>query len=51
VHTALIQSLPVAVLFPAALGPKTPALPLDPQFASVQLPLVAKVRTLSFAFM
>jgi hypothetical protein len=49
VHTALIQSLPVAVLL--VLAPNAVALLLDPQFASVQLPLVAKVRTLSFAFM
>jgi hypothetical protein len=49
VHTALIQSLPVAVLF--ALAPNTVALLLEPQFTSVQLPLVAKVRTFSFAFM
>jgi hypothetical protein len=49
VHTAFIQFLPVAVLL--AFGPNTLALPLEPQFASVQLPLVAKVRTFSFAFM
>jgi hypothetical protein len=49
VHTALIQSLPVAVLF--ALAPNAVALLFDPQFASVQLPLVAKLRTFSFAFM
>ena len=48
-QTSPIQSLPLLALLPFV--PKAVVELFEPQFVSTQLPLVAKVRTLSLAFM